>query len=416
MRVLFTCPPGASHLRSTLSLAEGLTLAGHEVGYATSSSFGPAVRSAGYQPFAAGLDYEESKPRTLPTLFSAEPGGSGLKVFAELAAQGMVEDLAKVIDEWQPGLVIRNLVEFGGWLAAERAGVPLATITPSIDLPAPVLVSFTGNLLTHELPARYGTQADPGLTRLYDYPYLSTLPAEMTPPGFPPRRGFRLRDHRVESGRDDQGGLPDWMDSLGSRPLVHVAFGTIFGSSDTARRIIEAVLTGLCEEDLDVVLAVGQESDPADFGVWPPNIRIVRHISAYREFFKRCDVLVGNAGPGTLKFAMAAGVPACLIPFIAEGPMIARQMHQLGAGLLCTGIRDDRRPFPIVDLDRLRPEFVRAIVRQLLDDREFAAAMARLGHEARSLPSADEAVRWLMRAIEDQPQALSGSPYMRQIN
>jgi UDP:flavonoid glycosyltransferase YjiC (YdhE family) len=407
MRVLFTCPPGVSHLRSTLSLAEGLTRAGHEVGYATSSSFAPAVRSAGYQAFAAGLDYEESKPGTLPALYSAEPGGSGLTVFAELAGQGMVEDLTKVIDEWQPGLVIRNLVEFGGWLAAERAGLPLATITPSIDLPAPVLVSFTGDLLTHELPARYGTQPDPGLTRLYGYPYLSTLPAEMTPPGFPPPWGFRLRDHRVELGQDDQGGLPDWMNTLGSRPLVHVAFGTIFGSSAVAKRIIEAVLAGLCEEEMDVVLAVGQESNPDDFGVWPPNVRIVRHIAAYRAFFERCDVLVGNAGPGTLKFAMAAGVPACLIPFIAEGPMIARQMHQLGAGLLCTGIPDDRRPFPIVDLDRLRPEDVRANVRRLLDDREFASAMARLGHKVRSLPSADEAVQWLMQAIEDQPQKLS---------
>jgi UDP:flavonoid glycosyltransferase YjiC (YdhE family) len=174
------------------------------------------------------------------------------------------------------------------------------------------------------------------------------------------------------------------------------------------------VLTGLCEEDLDVVLAVGQESNPDDFGVWPSNIRIVRHIAAYREFFKRCDVLVGNAGPGTLKFAMAAGVPACMIPFIAEGPMIARQMHQLGAGLLCTGIADDRRPFPIVDLDRLRPEFVRAVVRRLLDDREYAAAMARLGHQARSLPSADEAVQWLMRSIEDQPQAPTRPPPRRQ--
>lgn len=407
MRVLVTCPPGASHLRSTLSLAEGLTRAGHAVAYATSSSFAPAVRSSGYRAFAAGLDYEESKPATLPELHSAGIGGNGLTVFAELAGQGMVEDLARVIDEWQPGLVIRNLVEFGGWLAAERAGVPLATITPSIDLPAPVLVSFTGKLLTHELPERYGIEPDPQLKRLYGYPYLSTLPSEVTPPGFPPPpRCFRLRDHRVEQGQDDGGCLPDWMDALGSRPLVHVAFGTIFGSSTQAKRIIAAVLTGLSDEAVDVVVAVGPESNPDDFGAWPPNVRIVRHISAYRAFFGRCDVLVNNAGPGTLKFAMAAGVPACLIPFHAEGPMIARQLHQLGAGLICTGIPEDPRPFPAVDLDRLRPEDVRGSVYRLLQERRFASAMAGLGRKISSLPSADEAVQWLTGAINDQPQLL----------
>jgi N-glycosyltransferase len=294
------------------------------------------------------------------------------------------------------------MLEFGGWLAAERAGLPVATITPSIDLPAPVLVSFTKDLLTHELPARYGIEPDPGLQRLYGYPFLSTLPAQMTPPGFPPPpRCFRLRDHRVESGQIDQGSLPDWMAGLGSRPLVHVAFGTIFGSSPQARQIIAVALAGLCEEEVDVVVAVGSQGDPDDFGTWPSRIRIVRFISAYRAFLERCDVLVNNAGPGTLKFAMAAGVPACLIPFHAEGPMIARQMHQLGAGLLCTGIPEDRRPFPAVDLDRLAPEHVRAAVRRLLDDGAFASAMARLGDTVRSLPSADEAVRWLMGAIDD---------------
>jgi UDP:flavonoid glycosyltransferase YjiC (YdhE family) len=390
-----------------LSLAEALEQAGHEVAYATSASFVPTVRSAGYQGFAAGLDYEESKPDTFPELYSAAPEGNALTVFAALAEQGAVEDLDQVINEWRPGLVIRSMLDFGGWLAAERAGVPVATMTPSIDLPAPVLVSFTGDLLTHELPRRYGIEPDPKLERLYGYPYLSTLPGEMTPTGFPPPpRCFRLRDHRVELGRDDQAGLPEWTRELGSRPLVHVAFGTIYGSSAEARRINEMVFAGLGSEPVDVVLAIGPENDPDDYGPRPENVRIVRHISAYLAFFKRCDVLVGNGGPGTLKFAMAAGVPTCVMPFHAEGPMIARQIHKLGAGLLCTGIPEDRRPFPAVDLDRLRPEHVRDNVRRLLNEREFAGGMAELGRKARSLPAAADAVQWLMAAIQDQQHGI----------
>jgi hypothetical protein len=91
-----------------------------------------------------------------------------------------------VIGQYRPDLVIRSYIEFGSWIAAERLGVPLAFMSPgALDLPAALLATFSGDVLTKELPGRYGLAHDPGLQRLYSYPYLNTMPAAVTPPGFP---------------------------------------------------------------------------------------------------------------------------------------------------------------------------------------------------------------------------------------
>ena len=200
MRVLITTPPGYSGFNATLTLAAGLTAAGHEVAYATAGSFAPSIEAVGYPAFAAGPDYDLSVPDSIPGIHEATGHGAGLAVFARLALRGAVEDMESVIRRWRPGLVIRSYIEFGSWIAAERLGVPLAFMSPgALDLPAALLTAFSGDTLTGELPERYGLPGDPGLSRLYSYPYLNTMPAAVTPPGFPlPPNAFRYRDRSFE--------------------------------------------------------------------------------------------------------------------------------------------------------------------------------------------------------------------------
>jgi N-glycosyltransferase len=403
MRVLFTCPPGISHLNGTLTLAAGLRAAGHEVAYASAASFTGAVESAGFQAFAAGPDYDLSDPRTMPEIVTVSAHGGGIAVFAEIAGRGMVEDLVALIERWRPSLVIRNHVEFGAWIATELLGVPLAWLSPgALDLPAPLLASFTGNMLTRELPARYGLAPDPGLTRLYGYPYLNTMPAAVTPPGFPlPPRMLRYRDRAFGSVGEE--GLPDWVSELGDRPLVHASLGTVFSATGEGKKLNELVLEALRDEPVDLVLAVGSGDDPANYLPQPPNVRVVRHIAAHRAFIGRCDVLVSHAGPGTALLAMAAGVPACFLPMHAEQPILAKRLADLGAGLIAGSGPDDKRPFPAIDPGQLSPEEVRADVRRLLSERSFAIAMTRLGRRGRAHPPVPEAVSWLERVADGAP-------------
>lgn len=395
MRVLITTPPGYSGFNATLTLAAGLTAAGHEVAYATARSFAPGIEAAGYQAFAAGPDYDLSVPDSIPGIHEATGHGAGLAVFARLALRGAVEDMESVIRRWRPGLVIRSYIEFGSWIAAERLSVPLAFMSPgALDLPAALLATFSGDTLTRELPERYGLPGDPGLSRLYSYPYLNTMPAAVTPPGFPlPPNAFRYRDRSFEPAATD--GLPDWVSELGSRPVVHASVGTVFSATSEGKRLHELVLEALRDEPVDLVMSVGPRCDPASYGPQPPGTRIVRHIAAHRAFLDYCDVLVTHGGAGTALLAIAARLPACFLPMHADQPILAKRLSDLGAGLIAGSGPGDPRPFPAVDMASLRAQDVRDSVRLLLGDRSFQLAMAGLARLGRQHPPVAEAVSWL---------------------
>jgi UDP:flavonoid glycosyltransferase YjiC (YdhE family) len=401
--VLLTTQPGFSAFNATLTLAAGLRAAGHEVAYATAPSFTGRITAAGYQAYATGPDYDLSVPESVPGIHEATGHGAGLAVFARLALRGMVEDQEALFRRWRPDLVIRNYIEFGSWIAAERLGVPVASLSPgALDLPAGLLASFTGDTLTRELPERYGRPHDPGLVRLYGYPYLNSMPAEVTPPGFPlPPVLFRYRDRAFDPVPRD--GLPEWAAGLGDQPVVHASVGTVFSATGEGKRLHELVLEALRDEPVNLVLSIGPHGAPDAYGPQPPNVRIVRHITAHRAFLDCCDVVVTHGGAGTTLLAIAAGVPACFLPMHADQPVLAKRLADLGAGLIAGSSPGDRRPFPAVDVATLRPEDVRVAVRRLLTERSFALAMSRLGRQGRSHAPAAEAVAWLERAVGGTP-------------
>ncbi len=405
MRVLITTPPGYSGFNATLTLAGGLGAAGHEVAYATAASFTSKIAAAGYRAFAAGPDYDLSVPDSIPGIHEATGHGAGLAVFARVSLRGAVEDTEALIRRWRPDLVVRSYIEFGAWIAAERLGVPLAFMSPgALDLPAALLATFSGDTLTKELPGRYGLPPDPGLERLYSYPYLNTMPAAVTPPGFPlPPNAFRYRDRAFEEIGD--AALPDWVGELGERPVVHASVGTVFSDTGEGKRLHDLVLEALRDEPVDLVMSIGPHGNPDDYGPREPGVRIVRHIAAHRAFLEHCDVLVTHGGAGTSLLAIAARLPACFLPMHADQPVLAKRLSDLGAGLIAGSEPGDPRPFPAVDVEKLRPEDVRDSVRRLLTERSFQLVMTRLARQGRAHPPVAEAVRWL----EDYARRHAGS-------
>lgn len=400
MRVLLTTQPGFSAFNATLTMAAGLRAAGHEVAYTTAPSFTGRITDAGYQAFAVGPDYDLGVPDSIPGIHEATGHGAGLAVFARLALHGLVEGQEALFRHWRPDLVIRNYIEFGSWIAAERLGIPLATLSPgALDLPAMLLATFSGDTLTKELPRRYGLPDDPGLARLYGYPYLNAMPADVTPPGFPlPPVMFRYRDRAFDQPAARADGLPEFVAELGERPVVHASVGTVFSATGEGKRLHELVLEALRDEPADVVLSIGPRGDPADYGPQPGNVKIVQHIQAHRTFLDRCDVLVTHGGAGTTLLAIAAGLPACFLPMHADQPILAKRMVDLGAGLIAGSGPSDQRPFPAVDVGTLRPPDIRDAVRRLLAERSFQLAMYRLTRQGRAYPPVAEAVSWVTRS------------------
>ena len=79
------------------------------------------------------------------------------------------------------------------------------------------------------------------------------------------------------SGGDRSGNelLPDWALHLPDRPTVYTTLGTIVNH---VPGVFAAILEGFRDEPINLILTIGRNQDPADFGPQPPNMHIERYV------------------------------------------------------------------------------------------------------------------------------------------
>lgn len=349
---------------------------------ATSARFGPVVEADGYPAEAAGLDWLEGDYESIPVELRAPDGMNLAQFFAHqfvwMTAERLARDVVRLADRWRPDLIVRETTEFGGALAGELLGVPVAALqvaSPSLITPA-LLVEVERAL--NDVRASLDLPPDTGLRGLLDQPVICFAPPALHDPEVPlPPRLFSFRPPPPPSAVP----LPG-VDDLGrERPLVYATLGTAFSDPAFDLPFFPAVLEGLREQPVDLVVTVGPVRDPASLGEQPSNV-LVRSYVPQRGLLERCAVVVCHGGYGTLLDAIDAGTPLVVVPFGADQPINARSVERLGIGR-------------VLDDDLLTAEAVREAVADLLTDPTWRHNIERVRDEWRRLPGADAAVRLL---------------------
>jgi hypothetical protein len=148
MRVLFTTQPGVGHFHPLVPLIQALTGAGHDVAVDCAPSFTSTVEASGVQALPAGFDWliGGAMEESFPGVKGVPPGPERVawmltNVFAGVTAERMATDVMALAPTWPFDLVVRETLEFGGYLAAERMDLPHAVVQTVIDRPgvAPLL-------------------------------------------------------------------------------------------------------------------------------------------------------------------------------------------------------------------------------------------------------------------------------------
>jgi UDP:flavonoid glycosyltransferase YjiC (YdhE family) len=149
VRCLFTSKTGSlGHLLPLLPLAEAARASGDEVAVAACVDRGRDVEAAGFAFFPAGLaladmadHYQLAKQRLAASGLEVHPRlgldfeNTYAQIFPTVQAPVMASDLAKVIEEFRPDVVVCDLGEFGGPVAAAVAGVPCASHGFGLPIP-----------------------------------------------------------------------------------------------------------------------------------------------------------------------------------------------------------------------------------------------------------------------------------------
>jgi len=313
-----------------LPLAQALAGAGHEVAFATAEAFCPRIVDAGFSAFPAGLSLE----RQMAEARARYPEQDRLKgaarfehfvprMLAGVAAPARAEDLVPLARSWRPDVLLHDETEFAAAVAAAAVGIPYAD--HSVGILRPLAMARLAGQVLAPLCSRWDVDvASLGpFGGLFRYLYLDVAPPSLQTPEISKIAvAHKVQNAAVAAGAEgDAATLPEWVSRLPEAPLVYVSLGTVFNNQ--ARGVFAAVLEGLRDEKVNVIVTVGHDSDPADFGPQPDHIHIERFIPQ-SLLLPRCDVVVNQGGTAILPI-LAQGLPLLLLP---QG---ANQFHNAAA-------------------------------------------------------------------------------------
>ena len=274
-------------------------------------------------------------------------------------------------------------MEFAGCIAAEQCGLPHATIQVTARRPwiHPLLVAPL-----NRLRESVGLPPDPDLAMLHRFLLIVPGPPSYQDGAFPLLPTARAVRH-VAFDRSGEEELPPWVHNLGDHPVVYATMGTVFNQ---VPGLLAAILDGLRDEPITLIVTTGRNQDPADFGPQPPHVHIERYVPQ-SLLFPHCDLVVTHGGSGTVMTALGHGLPMVIVPVSADQPDNAQRCEQLGVAR-------------VIPPDNRSPEGFRNAVRDVLSDPRYRQTAERLREEMEQLHRPEHTVGWLERlAAEKQP-------------
>src|SRR3954454_6278979 len=338
LRILVAAFGDAGHVFPAIALGKALAARGHEVVIETWEERRVAVEGEGLG-FAAAEEY-----RMFPPPDPDSPEG-------EHAAEA-ARALLPLLEEMRPHVVVSDILTLAPSLAAEKAGVPLATLIPHIyPVVEPGLPFFAIGLKPPRTPLgravwRAGQRAlDIGLEhgrrdlnrqrRRLDLPpverFHGGISTELALVGTFPQLEY---PRQWPAGVEITGPMsfeiphPDIELPPGEAPLVLVAPST---AHDSDNHLVRTALAALADEPVRVVATTNRVAPQQPIEV-PDNAVLVEWLS-YSQLMPAASLVISHGGHGTVARALGAGTPVLICPIIGDMSETAMRVAWAGAGL-----------------------------------------------------------------------------------
>ncbi len=365
LRVLLAAFGDPGHVFPAIALGRALAGRGHEVVVETWEERRGAVEGAGLG-FAAAEEYRMFPP--------PEPDSADGQHAAEAARA-----LLPLLEEMRPHVAVSDILTLAPALAAERAGVPLATLIPHIyPVVEPGLPFFAIGLRPARTPVgraiwRAGQRAlDVGLEHgrrdlNLQRRRLGLAPIDRFHGGISPDLALVATYPQLEYPRHWPAGVevtgpmtfevphPEIELPPGDRPLVLIAPST---AHDSENHLVRTALKAFAEEPVRVVATTNRVVPQRPIEV-PANAVLVDWLS-YSQLMPAASLVVSHGGHGTVARALGAGTPVLVCPITGDMSETAMRVAWAGAGLSL--------PWRLC-----RPAPLRWAARRILGDPSFAS-------------------------------------------
>jgi UDP:flavonoid glycosyltransferase YjiC (YdhE family) len=399
LRLLVAAFGDPGHAFPAIALARELGRRGHEVLVETWERWREPVEGEGLA-FTGAQEYTVYPPPGPDT-----PDGQ--------TAAAAARALARLMEGFEPDLVVSDILTLAPTLAAEVAGVPHVTLIPHVypvQQPGMPMYSLglrpprtaigrlgwraTGPLLAmglrrgrdelNETRARLGLgpieRFHGGISELLaivgtfpqlEYPREWPTLVHVTGPLF-----FELAGEEVA--------LPK-----GDGPLVLVAPST---SQDPECELLRVALAGLADEPVRVLATTNRHRPERPIDV-PSNATVVDWM-LYSQAMPAADVVICHGGHGTVARSLAAGTPLLVCPSVGDMGENAARVAWSGAGLSVPRRLMSRRS-------------IRLATRRLLDERSFTERAREIAAWSESHDGAAAAANLVEEAARNTTSRLS---------
>jgi MGT family glycosyltransferase len=178
---------------------------------------------------------------------------------------------------------------------------------------------------------------------------------------------------------------PEWPLPVPGAPLVYATLGT---AVNTRTEVLGAFIEALRDERVNLVVTVGRDGTPDQFGPQPPHVRIERYIPQ-SLLFPRCDLVISHGGSNTMMAALAHGIPQVMVPIAADQPDNAARCEAAGVAR-------------VVPLAEATAASIREAALAVLADPSYRRAAERIRDEMATLSGPEHTVSLLERLARDR--------------
>jgi UDP:flavonoid glycosyltransferase YjiC (YdhE family) len=378
-----------------LPLARALAGAGHEVAFATAGEFLPQIEKYGFASFSAGLSLPEQMRQAaqrFPEEHALPPGKERFATFvprmlAGVAAPARATDLVPIVREQRPDVIVHDETDFGAPVAAAVAGTPYAD--HSVAIFRPLQAARLARETIAPLWEEWGVELGP-FGGLFQYLYLDVCPRSLQSPEIDEIDVTHpMTNARRGAGAESP---PAWIHDLPAVPTVYVSLGTLFNHDP---HVFAVILEGLGDADLNVIVTIGADLDPAVLGPQPANVHVEGFVPQ-SALLPHCDVVINQGGTAIFEI-LAHGLPLLVLP---------QGANQFNNAESCVGAGVARSLMPA----EVTADAVRAAVRALIDEPSYRERARAVAGEIEAMPGPEHGARLVEQlARERRPLAHSAT-------
>lgn len=392
-RFLFVIPPFFGHVSPTLSIGASLLARGHEVQWT-----GIVPLSAEHIPEGGTFSLPEEALAPYQDEITAilkrqddGPDISGPEVM-KLAleetyipiAQIMMKGLNRVIDRFEPDVIVNDCISFAGALAAHSRCIPCVTTTPvppdvmgDMEKSAPKIFEWQQQLIR-------ALQYSVGIYEEGMFIHSHKMNLVFTSKEFAGYTAPESHMHFVGpvTGRPNKAPF-DWNRlSKVTTPKVFVSLGTLL--VDIRKSFFTKLIAAFADEPLTIIAA----TDPGIIEEWPGNF-IVQGFVPQSELMPHMDAVICHGGFNTVNDTFMNGLPMLITPIAYDHFHTASLIEKAGCGIK-------------IRYKRMRIDDLKAAVWELLQNKQYKEAAGHIRQTFRAAGGNDKAVALLEAFVQQE--------------